>query len=198
MRRLWIAPFLVYTRGDPAADPDVALVRSVLAAMPGGLLLHLWLPLLGATAALASFIVCKFSDPGVVHSDNAQALTEVRRSALPPACSLLRPAADCCCQMYGLSSHGTAGRCSQCGVAPRPARTHHCRTCGACVFRFDHHCYWMGVCIGARNLRWFLAFVLAQGLTYLYGVLFLSAALWTAYRYPPTRVARLLHPLALC
>ena len=42
MRRLWIAPFLVYTRGDPAADPDVALVRSVLAAMPGGLLLHLW------------------------------------------------------------------------------------------------------------------------------------------------------------
>ena len=88
--------------------------------------------------------------------------------------------------MYGLSSHGTAGRCSQCGVAPRPARTHHCRTCGACVFRFDHHCYWMGVCIGARNLRWFLAFVLTQGLTYLYGVLFLSAALWTAYRYVPS------------
>ena len=97
--------------------------------------------------------------------------------------------------MYGLSSHGTAGRCSQCGVAPRPARTHHCRTCGACVFRFDHHCYWMGVCIGARNLRWFLAFVLTQGLTYLYGVLFLSAALWTAYRYLRTRVARLTHPL---
>ena len=41
------------------------------------------------------------------------------------------------------------------------------------VFRFDHHCYWMGTCIGARNLRWFMLFVGAQALTYVYGVFFL-------------------------
>jgi hypothetical protein len=49
------------------------------------------------------------------------------------------------------------------------------------VFRFDHHCYWMGACIGARNLRWFMAFVFTQGLTYVYGALYMLLALWTTY-----------------
>ena len=49
------------------------------------------------------------------------------------------------------------------------------------VFRFDHHCYWMGVCIGARNLRWFMAFVFVQGLTYVYGAMYMLLALWSAY-----------------
>ncbi|CCO37414.1 Palmitoyltransferase PFA3 [Rhizoctonia solani AG-1 IB] len=40
----------------------------------------------------------------------------------------------------------------------KPMRTHHCRLCATCVLQYDHHCPWIGQCVGAYNRKFFVNF----------------------------------------
>ena len=57
--------------------------------------------------------------------------------------------------------------CESCNIF-RPLRTSHCHDCNNCVMGFDHHCVWLGTCVGKLNYTYFYHFVMT---TFIYIIL---------------------------
>jgi len=51
--------------------------------------------------------------------------------------------------------------CSTCSVFRPTSTTSHCRECNKCVTGFDHHCGFLGICVGGRNRKNFCALLVS-------------------------------------
>ena len=62
-------------------------------------------------------------------------------------------------------------RCLHCPMTVKPPRTHHCSQCMHCTVRMDHHCKWIGNCVGLHNMKQFLLFLGYSVITCIYSSL---------------------------
>ena len=61
--------------------------------------------------------------------------------------------------------------CLTCNVV-KPFRSHHCSDCDNCIIRFDHHCPWIGSCVGKRNYIYFFIFICVLNLKLIFIAIF--------------------------
>ena len=104
--------------------------------------------LLLLTSSLVAFALTAFSDPGIIP-----------RGILPPEVETAYKGPVHIKQRLCIGGKLVEIKwCSTCHVF-RPPRSFHCYICNNCVERFDHHCPWIGNCIGLRNYAYFSFFV---------------------------------------
>ena len=97
------------------------------------LILILYIPI------LVFLILGGCNDPGVLERNNEYAYYDNRKSVIK----------------INIQGHMTnLNYCYTC-FHFRPPRTSHCAECDNCVENFDHHCLWMGTCVGKRNYKYF-------------------------------------------
>lgn len=133
--------------------------------------IHFYFAPLVVDLALITFLIVSFSDPGALNSENVE-----------------RYIAEYPCD--GVLYHEIK-ICRTCKIR-RPPRSKHCKYCGYCVGRYDHHCGWVNTCIGERNLKYFILFLIVNSSVCIYGFVLVasllrldlieSGALTTAFR----------------
>jgi len=112
-------------------------------------------------------VVVAFLDPGVINREDVSFVQQLRE--LPP--DQLMCVGD---DTFAVLKDGKADPvhtyrwCRTCALW-RPPNVSHCGTCGRCMWRYDHHCIFVGNCVALRNHRFFSVALLTGSAAWLMG-----------------------------
>jgi len=134
-----------------------------------------WNCFLGRSSQILAAIICvafvlsAFTNPGIV----PRAEEELREDKFPEVQFLTN---GCPAPRFLRINKITVKQkwCMTCSVY-RPPRSKHCSFCDNCVLRFDHHCTWLGNCVGLHNYRFFVILIYSA-------TIFLTETIVTIFR----------------
>lgn len=85
-----------------------------------------------AVGTICSFLLVALKDPGIITKDRIPLPADEKQLESMPYCDI--------CSIF------------------QPPRVAHCTTCDCCIVGLDHHCPWVGKCIGKGNMFFFKLF----------------------------------------
>ncbi|ROJ29295.1 putative palmitoyltransferase ZDHHC14 [Anabarilius grahami] len=124
--------------------------------------LTVFIPVIGGVLfvfVIVSLFQTSFTDPGILPRASPDEAADIERQIDNSGSSTYRPPP----RTKEILINDQVVKLKYCFTCKmfRPPRTSHCSLCDNCVERFDHHCPWVGNCVGKRNYRFFYAFIVS-------------------------------------
>ena len=113
-------------------------------------------------SVLIFLLLCSFRDPGIIRRYHYNGFYTYERKGS---------------KVFQLGFVRNYKYCGTCSIM-RPIRSSHCFDCNNCVERCDHHCPWIGNCVGKRNYIYFYLFVICLTIMLFYLEGFCIAHIW--------------------
>ncbi|KNC51538.1 palmitoyltransferase ZDHHC9 [Thecamonas trahens ATCC 50062] len=139
--------------------PAVIFVGSIIPVAHSEQALPVWalapLTMMVLMIQAAAMARVHYADPGIVPGTSAYGDERDSKGAVVlSAANFAIPIKRTPCRGMNV----LAKYCHACRVY-RPPRASHCSRCSTCVLKFDHHCPWLGTCIGECNYHAFLTYL---------------------------------------